>query len=300
MSPDDTEHLGHTIAQFTLNKLDCLLIQTADGSYSLRYFLDEGRLTEPMHSSKGAWSETLHIYYPALSRSLAGFSPHQAQWNVASIGLGLGYNEILAAALALKNNLKSDSLEIVSFESQAELRAAFVCFFREQQNSSASPGEFKSQFSSASEFAKSKSEFAKFTNAGDLPEVLRNTYQDIVEKVSLEVDVEARALRDFLAALLRQERLKLLPAFALSTPLQPSHMRSFNCILFDAFSPESSPDLWTMQVLDCLVSQLAALQCVFASYASRTILKKTLKREGFRLEKYAGFAGKRESTLAWR
>jgi tRNA U34 5-methylaminomethyl-2-thiouridine-forming methyltransferase MnmC len=58
--------------------------------------------------------------------------------------------------------------------------------------------------------------------------------------------------------------------------------------------------LWNQDLLEAMIEFLAGPKCVFASYASRTVLKKALKKFGFKLEKRAGFAGKREATFAVR
>ena len=61
---------------------------TADGSPTLRL---EG--AEPMHSLEGALSESLYIYGPTIDFALC-----QADAKIFSLGLGLGYNEMIAAA----------------------------------------------------------------------------------------------------------------------------------------------------------------------------------------------------------
>ncbi len=71
-----------------------------------------------MHSLEGALSETLYIYAPCIERSLTAQKPA-----LLSMGLGLGYNEILTSALALK---KQKKIILYSYEIVPELRHSFT------------------------------------------------------------------------------------------------------------------------------------------------------------------------------
>ncbi len=107
--------------QNPFDTLGFLIESTLDGSKTLRLktqpFVDlqaneTPRTGESMHHSGGAFSETCYIYGPPLEWALKSIS----QPRVLSIGLGLGYVEILTATLAAvhKNSLWSlDSFEIV-------------------------------------------------------------------------------------------------------------------------------------------------------------------------------------------
>ena len=85
-------------------------IVTQDGSPSMRLGLTEP-LSESMHSPKGAFSETLYIYGQAMELAIERKFPLR----VLSMGLGIGYVEILAAALAEKHGVScaGESFEIV-------------------------------------------------------------------------------------------------------------------------------------------------------------------------------------------
>ena len=88
--------------------------QTADGSTTLRPSNGEA-----MHSSHGAFAETVYIYGNALNQARAtlGHEPH-----VLSVGLGLGYIEALAAASA---GAQGSSPTGASYEASSELREHF-------------------------------------------------------------------------------------------------------------------------------------------------------------------------------
>lgn len=225
-----------------------------------------------MHSSKGAWSETLFVYSPALLESLH-FVTSADVWNVTSIGLGLGYNELLCAALALNNKRPVDNIKIHSYESEAALKRAFRLYFSQTADASTS----------------------------DLPEEMVRAYQHTLGLVCETHSLPENAVRSYVRALLESGALELHSAVSwerLQTQ-QPAREPS-QCLLFDAFSPESSPELWTESTLHALIGAYCGPSCVFASYASRTSLKRALKAHGFTLLKSSGYAGKRERTFAKR
>ncbi len=92
------------------------LVKTADESLSL---MQEG-LDEEMHSRSGAFSESVYIYYEPLREFIKG--EVDDGFEVISVGLGLGYNEILSAIVAVKSN---KNFEILSFEKEEVLSHLF-------------------------------------------------------------------------------------------------------------------------------------------------------------------------------
>lgn len=269
---DSKESLGTPKETFLLEQLLCQLIETADSSFSLRYLseTDAKHWTEPMHSSRGAWSETLFVYEPALQESLNILKGHDL-WAVASIGLGLGYNELLCAALALKAGKFPNQVRITSFESQNELRQAFIKAFL---NGSAS---------------------------SELPPPFCHAQATMLNLICTYVGISEDSLKNYLNQLWAVNSLQICgPWIKGSSTSLIFNTKIYHCILFDAFSPDSSPDLWNEELLDELIEHLAAQFCIFASYASRNNLKKILKTKGFILQSSKGFAGKRERTFARR
>lgn len=110
------------------------VLTTADGSPSLRLWKDH-QAPEAMHNSAGALSETMYIYDAAILKSLE----LSKRLSILSVGLGLGYNEILAAARAYEAGLP---LHMQSFESEATLRQAFTNWLHDHH----SPEPFKSTY----------------------------------------------------------------------------------------------------------------------------------------------------------
>ncbi|MGE3975554.1 MAG: MnmC family methyltransferase [Bdellovibrionales bacterium] len=94
-----------------------LIVLTSDGSPTAQFHAD----AELMHSSHGAWSETIYIYQPVVQRVLDQQNP----LTFLSVGLGLGYVEMMTAAEIFKNNRDFRNVEILSFENHEELRREF-------------------------------------------------------------------------------------------------------------------------------------------------------------------------------
>ena len=74
----------------------------------------------------------------------------------------------------------------------------------------------------------------------------------------------------------------------------------FSCVLFDAFSSKSTPEVWTEQFLMNFFEVACAPNCIFATYACTGVLKRSLKRAGFEVQIRPGFSSKRDSTFAVR
>jgi hypothetical protein len=89
------------------------ILETADGSPTLSLFGGE-----KMHSMEGALAESEYIYRPCIEKSLMLPTPR-----ILSMGLGLGYNEIISSALLF--NYEKESFTIHSFEIHPELRDFF-------------------------------------------------------------------------------------------------------------------------------------------------------------------------------
>ncbi len=89
-------------------KVNYEVITTADQSPTLRF--KSSTAEESMHSHRGAFNETIYIYGQALD-----FSTQLKNVNILSVGLGLGYNEILSICHALKSN-KLSNFYLESYE----------------------------------------------------------------------------------------------------------------------------------------------------------------------------------------
>ena len=71
----------------------------------------------------------------------------------------------------------------------------------------------------------------------------------------------------------------------------------FDIIYFDAFAPNSQPELWEAAVLGIMYKALKK-DGVLVTYCAKGVVKRTLKAVGFQIEALKGPPGKREMTRA--
>lgn len=211
---------------------------------------------EPMHALDGAFTETQYIYAPTVAAAL-DTTPEP---RILSVGLGLGYNEILIACEALVKN--KPKVHIDSYESVDALRI----FFRDW-----------------------------ILQPDAIPEDIARIYNQILGLYCEKYDLKSKSVTDFLKSLLQNHQLQLLGAISAETAFTPSQG-----ILFDAFSSKSSPELWTEEFLKLFLKKACADHCYLSTYASKGTLHRSLKLHGFTTEKKPGFGAKRESTFAQR
>ena len=71
----------------------------------------------------------------------------------------------------------------------------------------------------------------------------------------------------------------------------------FDLIYFDAFSPETQPELWEPKVFEKCFDVLAK-DGILVTYCAKGVVKRALKAAGFTIENLPGPPGKREITRA--
>ena len=71
----------------------------------------------------------------------------------------------------------------------------------------------------------------------------------------------------------------------------------FDLVYFDAFSPDSQPELWTEDIFQKIFLSMGA-DSVLTTYSCKGIVKRALKSAGFQIEKLPGPPGKREFLRA--
>jgi tRNA U34 5-methylaminomethyl-2-thiouridine-forming methyltransferase MnmC len=76
-----------------------------------------------------------------------------------------------------------------------------------------------------------------------------------------------------------------------------SHVNSFDIIYYDAFSPESQPELWESEMLQRMFNALKN-GGLMTTYCAKGSFKRALKSVGFQIENIPGPRGKREITRA--
>lgn len=233
---------------------------TEDGSPTVRIAQASGTdaTSEAMHSLRGAFSETVYIYGSALETALSrGFTP-----SVLSMGLGLGYVEILATGLFIKAGL-ADQARGESFEIVPELREWFRAWLLDD---------------------------------GRTPEGFSNAYREILLRVAKHAGVADHEIRAELARMVSDGRWVLSEALTAESDFSGR----FGCICFDAFSSKTTPELWTEEFLKHFLATAADERCVLSTYACTGALKRALRHSGFDLDIRMGFSSKRDSTFAVR
>lgn len=236
---------------------------TQDGSPTLRITeVQEGSAeissSEAMHSLKGALSETAYIYGEAIKTALErGFAPR-----ILSMGLGLGYVELLATAHFLKHQCL-ELAEMESFEIVPELRTWFTAWLHD---------------------------------SGDCPSDFRDAYDWISLHTATALGVDSAVLKASLLKLYQSGRWRLREALDGETRFSTR----FGCICFDAFSSKSTPELWTEDFLSRFLNLTCDTNTVLSTYACTGALKRSLRAAGFGVTIREGFSSKRDSTFAVR
>lgn len=72
---------------------------------------------------------------------------------------------------------------------------------------------------------------------------------------------------------------------------------SYDLIFYDAFAPDTQPELWTEQVMQNMYDSLLD-GGILVTYCAKSAFKRALKNAGFRVEALPGPPGKREMTRA--
>ena len=239
---------------------------THDGSPTLR-LLTSG---ESMHHFDGAAGESWYVY--GLPLRQAFLSQESGNFKVASIGLGLGYIEMLwvllkaqFASKSIQNKLFEMTLD--SFEKNDLLQQNFLNWITDKKP----PLQNTAAFYDLA--------FKKLVSVHSQLEISHSLI-DFKKHFDNEINGEKLHFNQDL--------------------LLYSGSPQWNFICFDAFSKNTDQDLWTSDYLEHFLHKYAAEDCVFTTYAATTKLKNVLQKHQFELIKRLGYSGKRECTLALR
>lgn len=240
---------------FTHNDVEYEFFTTADGSPSLRRESAE-QSAEAMHHSGGALTESLFIYGDPLLYGM------KRQWSarVMSVGLGLGYNELITAANV------GEIETLVSFENDPLLRTTFVKWLVGTDTTDLPLIEQKL----FARYEKIESLVSKKTGKDGLRLKLQCAFKNGAFRIENDV-------RDFLNV-----------------------EKPFQFILFDAFSKKATPTIWTEVFVFSFLKHYAGDPCLFTTYSVTGTVNRALKAAGFINQERTGFQGKRQSTLAIR
>ncbi|MES2615237.1 MAG: MnmC family methyltransferase [Bdellovibrionota bacterium] len=235
--------------------LSYLFYKTKDNSISVS-LKSETVSTELMHSVDGAFSETIYLYEDIVK--YAAQLPLQNNSCIfLSLGLGLGYVEILICAYMFKH-YPHVKFKIFSFEKEPELRVFFKKFIFDEN---------------------------------DIPSIFKDSYNHIFNLFSQYYELSSLELKTFI----KNSNIIFYEEYNLLTEVN----EPINGLFFDAFSINTSPELWADDLINKILGSCHE-HAAFATYAARTHLKRLLMEHGFKLEKKKGYGGKKESTFAFR
>ncbi|MEM8528374.1 MAG: tRNA (5-methylaminomethyl-2-thiouridine)(34)-methyltransferase MnmD [Bacteroidota bacterium] len=78
---------------------------------------------------------------------------------------------------------------------------------------------------------------------------------------------------------------------------QVAYQDTFDIIYFDAFAPNSQPELWELPIMEKMFAALKK-DGILVTYCAKGEVKRTMKKAGFTVERLKGPPGKREMTKA--
>jgi hypothetical protein len=226
-----------------------------------------------MHSLHGAYSESQYIYGDALRLALANHDRSQTL-NVFSMGLGLGYLELIALFECAKVDQK---VAIYSYEFDPNLQKLFQVHIH---------------------LANEILNHQKSEHAGFYQNIFHQTVDDFDQGFLsfFRNDYDIELLQKILA---KSEAVIHHGPFV-EESLQGLDTK-FQIIFYDAFSSSTQSELWSETFLTQMLSQISdPTLCIFTTYAKVGALNRALKAANFEPQFKKGFAFKRESTLAWK
>lgn len=83
-----------------------------------------------------------------------------------------------------------------------------------------------------------------------------------------------------------------------TSTLSEAKLPPIDAIYHDPFSPKKNPELWSKEFF-LVLKKLSSSKGILSTYSAASSIRTSLKQAGFRVERRAGFAFKRESTRAF-
>ncbi|MDD3480277.1 MAG: tRNA (5-methylaminomethyl-2-thiouridine)(34)-methyltransferase MnmD, partial [Paludibacteraceae bacterium] len=125
---------------------------------------------------------------------------------------------------------------------------------------------------------------------------------DIYTKLPYAETSEERNLFTLLHTCAWEQTIPITPYFSitkLQADLSTIHFDSiFDCVFFDAFSPEKQPELWEESIFAKIYKAMNT-GGVLTTYCAKGVVRRTLQNVGFVVERIAGpVGGKREILRA--
>lgn len=145
------------------------------------------------------------------------------------------------------------------------------------------------------ESVKSKQEI--FYHGIDTFPIIKNVFKELQysEKYNIDENIEEFFYKYWNKKIRINEEFEIFKEQIDFNLFQP--VEKYDLIYFDAFSPESHPDMWTYQNLEKIIGVLNP-NGVFVTYCSQGILKRNLRELGMFVKRFAGPPGKRHVVRA--
>lgn len=242
--------------------MERIIEKTEDGSATL--FVPE--LNEHYHSTKGAHTESQHIFIDMGLKASAAISPR-----ILEIGFGTGLN----AWLTLKEAEKSDrnvhytGLELYPLEWQTVEQLNYV------------PNDEQVTVNGEQQTA---IELFKQLHTSPWEEEVHLTPHFTLRKV--ETDVNEWTMNNEKWAITNNET---------RSPLSTID-NSYDLVYFDAFAPEKQPEMWSQELFNRL-HVLLAKDGILTTYCAKGIVRRMLQTAGFIVERLPGPPGGKREIL---
>ncbi|WP_294553870.1 tRNA (5-methylaminomethyl-2-thiouridine)(34)-methyltransferase MnmD [uncultured Bacteroides sp.] len=253
--------------------MERIIEKTEDGSATL--FVPE--LNEHYHSTKGARTESQHIFIDMGLKASAAISPH-----VLEIGFGTGLNAWLTLKEAEKSgrNVHYTGLELYPLEWQTVEQLNYI------------PNDEQLTVNGEQQPAV---ELFKQLHTSPWEEEVRLTPHFTLRKVQADVK---RCLIDNGEWRIENDAHKIHSESAAHYPLSIINY-PLNIVYFDAFAPEKQPEMWSQELFNRLYVLLAK-DGILTTYCAKGIVRRMLQTAGFIVERLPGPPGGKREILRAR
>ena len=251
--------LGNTVGGITE--------KTDDGSATL--FVPE--LNEHYHSTKGARTESQHIFIDMGLKASSATTPH-----ILEIGFGTGLNAwlTLEEAERSRRNIHYTGLELYPLEWQTIEQLGYISNDEQLTTTARQQPAI---------------ELFKQLHTSPWEKDVQLTPHFTLRKVETDVNkwVENR------------ERTMSNINDSVTNAESPALNLSFNLIYFDAFAPEKQPEMWSQELFNRLYVLLDR-DGILTTYCAKGVVRRMLQTAGFTVERLPGPPGGKREILRAR
>lgn len=252
--------------------MERIIEKTEDGSATL--FVPE--LNEHYHSTKGARTESQHIFIDMGLKASAAISPR-----VLEIGFGTGLNAWLTLEEAEKSgrNVHYTGLELYPLEWQTVEQLNYI------------PNDEQLTVNGEQQPA---IELFKQLHTSPWEKGVHLTPHFTLQKV--ETDVNEWTMNNERWTITNNETHS-----PLSTIINKAYTidNSYDLVYFDAFAPEKQPEMWSQELFNRLYVLLAK-DGILTTYCAKGIIRRMLQTAGFIVERLPGPPGGKREILRAR